>query len=261
MYKNPVADQVKTKTMDYKINNSSGLIVMFSIITVFAWSTGLSQSNVVNKYGLFVVNDVKLLQSEIVADSNKKMEDVKMAIPTLSLDLKYMTVHNFMHQRLYPFLQTTYARLPAINALKKVVAELKTQNLTLKIFDAYRPYSITEKMWEAVKDSRYAANPATGSGHNRGIAIDLTLINLNTKKELAMGTGFDNFSDTAHTDFTELPDSILQNRHLLVTVMEKYGFKSLRTEWWHYSLSDANNYELLNVSFDNLKALNKKKKH
>jgi D-alanyl-D-alanine dipeptidase len=247
--------------MDYKINNSSGLIVMFSIITVFAWSTGLAQSNVVNKYGLFVVNDVKLLQTEIAADSNKKMVDVKMAIPTLSLDLKYTTIHNFMHQSLYPYLQTTYVRLPVINALKKIVAELNTQKLTLKIFDAYRPYSITEKMWEAVKDSRYAADPATGSGHNRGVAVDLTLINLDTKKELAMGTGFDNFSDTAHTDFTELPDSILRNRRLLVIVMEKYGFKSLRTEWWHYSLPDASNYEILNVSFENLKALNKKKKY
>lgn len=240
------------------MNNSQGLIVIFSIILVFAWSTGLAQSNVVNKYGLFIVNDIKLLQSEIAADSNKKMEDVKKAIPALSLDLKYASRQNFMHRRLYPFLQTTYLRLPAVNALRKVVEELQAKNLTIKIFDAYRPYSVTEEMWEAVKDSRYAADPSTGSGHNRGIAVDLTLINLDTKKELPMGTGFDNFSDTAHTDFMELPDSVLQNRRLLVTVMAKYGFKSLRTEWWHFSLPDASSYELLNIPFDDLKKMNKK---
>ena len=247
--------------MCYKINSSQKLIVVFSIIIFFAWSTGLAQSNVVNKYGLFVVNDVKILQSEIAADSNKKMADIKKAIPSIALDLKYSTTGNFMHRRLYPSLHTTYARLAVKDALQKVVAELRDQNLTIKIFDAYRPYSVTEEMWEAVKDSRYAADLATGSGHNRGVAVDLTLINLNAKTELAMGTGFDNFSDTAHTDFTELPDSVLQNRRLLITIMEKYGFKSLRTEWWHFSLPDANTYELLNLSFDDLKRMNSSKKY
>lgn len=94
-----------------------------------------------------------------------------------------------------------------------------------------------------------------GSGHNRGIAVDLTTVNLRTKKELNMGTGFDNFSDTAHQDFTGLPAKILQNMLLLKTVMEKYGFVSLDTEWWHFSLPDANNYELLNIPFDNIKKL------
>jgi D-alanyl-D-alanine dipeptidase len=163
-----------------------------------------------------------------------------------------------MHQKIYPSLHTTYLRLPAAKALKKIVAELKNENLSVKIFDAYRPYSVTEKMWEIVKDNRYAADPAKGSGHNRGVAVDLTLIDLHTKKELPMGTGFDNFSDSAHTDFIELPDSVLQNRRLLKTVMEKYGFKSLDTEWWHFSLPGANAYELLDVPFDDLKKLTKK---
>ena len=111
-------------------------------------------------------------------------------------------------------------------------------------------------MWEVVKDSRYAADPAKGSGHNRG-----TSVNLQTKKELDMGTGFDNFSDSAHQDFNILPVVILQNRNLLKTIMEKYGFISLDTEWWHFSLPDANNYELLNMPFDALKKLNESEKY
>ena len=241
--------------MIFNINNSLKKLALFSTIIFLIRTDVLSQSNVGNKYGLFVVNDVKVLQSEIAADSNKQMLNVKKIIPSLLLDLKYTTEHNFMHRRLYPFLHTTYLRLPAVKALKKVVNELKNKNLTIKIFDVYRPYEITEEMWEAVKDSRYAADPSKGSGHNRGIAVDLTLINLSTKKELPMGTGFDNYSDKAHIDFTELPYDVLQNRALLKNIMEKYGFVSLDTEWWHFSLPDANSYELLNVSFDELKNL------
>ena len=233
------------------------MTVLLLLIFFFAVTNLLAQSNVANKYGLFVVNDIKLLQQEIVADSNKKLVDLRKAVPALVIDLRYASRHNFMHRKLYPPLHTTYLRLPAANALQKVEAELETHRLTLKIFDAYRPYSVTEEMWEAVKDSRYAADPSRGSGHNRGIAVDLTLMNLHTKKELPMGTGFDNFSDTAHQDFTELPADILKNRRLLQTVMEKYGFISLDTEWWHFSLPNANTFELLNVSFGDLKKLNR----
>jgi len=116
-------------------------------------------------------------------------------------------------------------------------------------------------MWEPIKDDRYVADPKKGSGHNRGIAIDLTIIDLKTGEELPMGTGYDNFTDTAHVDFNALPSIILQNRSLLKTTMEKYGFISLDTEWWHFSLPDANNYELLNIPFDALKKLNESKKY
>ncbi|HEY5463260.1 MAG TPA: hypothetical protein VIJ95_08385 [Hanamia sp.] len=73
-------------------------------------------------------------------------------------------------------------------------------------------------MWEKVKDDRYAADPSKGGGHNRGTAVNLTLIDLNTKKELPMGTGFDNFSDTVHIDFMNLPKDVLNNRNILAVV-------------------------------------------
>lgn len=247
--------------MIYKVNNPLKFLLLFSIIFHFLDTSILAQSNVGNKYGLNVIDDVKLLQSEIANDSNKKMIDIKKAIPSLIIDLRYSTTNNFMHRRLYPFLLTTYLRLAAVNALKEVAIALKHKNLAIEIFDAYRPYAVTEQLWETVKDSRYAADPSKGSGHNRGTAVDLTIVNLRTKKELNMGTGFDNFSDTAHQDFTGLPAKILQNRLLLKTVMEKYGFVSLDTEWWHFSLPDANNYELLNISFDALKKINRAQKN
>ena len=247
--------------MLYKIINSPKRVLVVSIIFNFAELTATAQSNIGNKYGLNIVDNAKILQTEIVKDSNNKMIDLKKAIPSLIIDLRYTTTNNFMHRPLYPSLHTTYLRLAAVNALKKVVIALNNKNLTLKIFDAYRPYAVTEEMWEVVKDSRYAADPANGSGHNRGTSVDLTLVNIRSKKELDMGTGFDNFSDTAHQDFSALPTTVLQNRILLKTTMEKYGFVSLDTEWWHFSLSDAKNYELLNIPFDELKKLNDNEKY
>jgi D-alanyl-D-alanine dipeptidase len=241
--------------MVYRIVHSLTPIRMVSILFCFAAHTVLAQSNIGNKYGLVVIDDANILKNEIAADSGKKMADLKKAIPSLALDLKYAGIDNFMHRRLYPPVETTYLRLTAVNALKKAVIALRSRNLALKVFDAYRPYAITEAMWECVRDSRYAADPSKGSGHNRGIAIDLTLVEANTGNELDMGTGFDNFSDSAHGDFTALPPKVLANRRLLLTAMQAAGFVPLNTEWWHFSLPDAAHYELLDLSFDDLKIL------
>jgi len=225
----------------------------------FAVSNHLSaQSKILNKYGLFIVNNTKILQKEILLDSSNQMVNIQKFIPGVILDLKYATTDNFMHEKLYPHITTTFLRKPAAEDLKKVVQELKKENLGIKIFDAYRPYSITEKMWEEVKDDRYAADPSKGSGHNRGAAVDLTLIDLTTKEELPMGTGFDNFTDSAHSDFNNLPQQILQNRNTLKKVMEKYGFRQLTTEWWHFYLPESSRYELLDISFSDLKKMDKK---
>ncbi len=228
---------------------------MIVLSNFMGWKIVSAQSKITNKYGLTVINSTKILQKEIGEDSTNKMIDIKKFIPSIRLDLKYATVDNFMHQKLYPPTQTTFLRKPAAENLKKIVNELKKQNLSLKIFDAYRPYSVTEQMWEKVKDDRYAADPSKGSGHNRGAAVDLTLIDLTTGKELPMGTGFDNFSDTAHPDFTALPAEILRNRNLLKAIMERYGFKQLSTEWWHFYLPNSSSFELLDIPFTDLKKL------
>jgi len=193
-------------------------------------------------------------KAQIKKDSVKRMIELKSFIPGIVYDLRYATVKNFMHRLMYPENTTvTFLRLPAAVALQKVQKELIENGLGLKIFDAYRPYSVTVRFWELVHDERYVANPSKGSGHNRGIAVDLTIINLKTREELDMGTGFDNFTDTAHQSFTDLPEEILQNRGLLRSTMEKYGFKALETEWWHFSLINGSKFEILDIDFKKLK--------
>ncbi|MGN6196577.1 MAG: M15 family metallopeptidase [Ginsengibacter sp.] len=241
----------------YKIKYWQRISLVLFISNLVAFNVA-AQSKIVNKYGLTVINNIKVLQNEIANDPSMQMISLREYIPDIYLDLKYATTDNFMHEKLYAPIYTTFLRKPGADALRSVVAELKKQNLTVKIFDAYRPYSITEKMWEKVKDDRYAADPSKGSGHNRGAAVDLTLIDLKTKKELPMGTGFDNFTDTAHSDFAQLPESILSNRNLLKSVMEKYGFKQLSTEWWHFYLPNSSTFELLDIRFADLKKMDKK---
>lgn len=183
------------------------------------------------------------------------MIELREMIPDLVYDFPYATKNNFTGSQLYRDSSMTFVRLPVAKALLEVQKELRVQGYGLKIYDAYRPYSVTKKMWDLVKDERYVADPAKGSGHNRGLAIDLTIIDLRTQKEIDMGTRFDNFTDTAHHAFKDLPLLVLNNRLLLRRLMEKQGFKALETEWWHYSWPNNRNYDVLDIDFKKLKAL------
>jgi zinc D-Ala-D-Ala dipeptidase len=228
------------------------VFLLTSVTAAAQLARKVKMDTVLNKYGLWVIQSASQLQKMAIKNPAKQMVDVKKAIPNLVLDLRYTGTNNFMHQKLYPTITTTYLRKPAADSLAIIQQQLNTMGFGLKIFDAYRPYSVTEKMWEPVKDDRYAANPKFGSGHNRGVAVDLTIINTTNSEELDMGTGFDNFSDTAHHAFTNLPEAVLQNRLLLKKIMEQHGFKALDTEWWHYYLSNAKEFELLDIDFKKL---------
>jgi D-alanyl-D-alanine dipeptidase len=199
-----------------------------------------------------VIKEYARYKRSLKNDSLKKMVELKTIVPNIEYDLRYATTNNFMHQQVYKKSGNTFLRLVVARALARVQQELNEKNLSLKIWDAYRPYSVTEKMWEMIKDERYVADPKKGSGHNRGIAVDLTIIDKTTGKELGMGTGFDNFTDTAHQNFKDLPPGILNNRALLKTVMEKNGFVALETEWWHFFWNNPN-FELLDIDPEKFK--------
>lgn len=209
-----------------------------------------------SSYGVKYLGTEKAYKQSLTKDELKKMLELKHLIPAVVYDLRYATASNFVKQAVYPVgTNSTFLRMPAAQALKKIQAELQVKGLGLKIFDAYRPYSVTVKFWELVKDERYVANPTKASGHNRGLAVDLTIIHLKTGVELEMGTGFDQFTDTAHHSFTQLSPTVLQNRKLLKEVMLKHGFNLLETEWWHYYWPNDRNYEVLDLDFKKLKKL------
>jgi len=231
------------------------ITLVLTLILIPVFST-LAQGISLNQYGLAVIKDRQIYENSVAGDSLKRMAELKSMVPRLVYELKYASKDNFMHTRMYPArTRNTFMRLQAAKALQRAQDMLNKQGYGLKIWDAYRPYSVTEKFWEMVKDERYVANPAKGSGHNRGIAVDLTIIELATGKELNMGTGFDNFTDTAHHVFTQLAPQVLANRKLLKETMEACGFVAFESEWWHYSLPDPTRYDILDLSFSELKGL------
>jgi D-alanyl-D-alanine dipeptidase len=186
-------------------------------------------------------------------DSLLAMIELKSLIPDLQYDLRYASKNNFTGKRMYPKnTQTTYLRRQPAFALTKVAAELRGKGLGIKIWDAYRPYRTTVRFWELIHDERFVANPSKGSGHNRGTAVDLTLVDLTTGKELEMPTPFDDFSPNAFHAAKNIDDLRIKNRMLLRKIMEKYGFVPLETEWWHYSWPGASAYDVLDLSFKTL---------
>lgn len=152
-------------------------------------------------------------------------------------DMRYATENNFLKEKVYEC-AACYMRVKTAKALLKANAELMDKGYKIKFFDCYRPRSVQYKMWAIVSNPQYVANPKKGSIHNRGGAVDITLVTLGGR-ELDMGTDFDFFGRKAYHDNYDLPQEVLDNRKLLKETMEKQGFLSVRSEWWHYNLSAA----------------------
>lgn len=202
-----------------------------------------------NRYGLRVVPDRATYERLAQNDPDKRLVDLaSLGIP---LDVRYATANNFMKRQLYPVAKA-YLRAPAARALAAVRDELATRGIGIKVFDGYRPYRVTEAMWEPIRNPDYVADPAKGSRHNRGAAVDLTLIDLKTGAELPMPTGYDDFTERAAHAFTDLPPEALANRALLRDVMSKHGFDPLPSEWWHFDFRGWERFELMDVPLEAL---------
>jgi len=174
--------------------------------------------------------------------------DISTINPRIILDIRYATTNNFTKQKIYDS-PKCYARKHVALKLDAVQKELEKQvpRLGLKIWDVYRPLSAQKKMWAVMPDQRYVMPPEKGSRHNRGCAVDLTLVDKNGN-ELEMPTEFDTFTKQAHRDYMDLPSHVIKNRQLLEDVMVKHGFVGMPTEWWHFDDVDWKKYDLLDIS-------------
>jgi zinc D-Ala-D-Ala dipeptidase len=165
--------------------------------------------------------------------SSKDFTDIESLDKSIKLDIRYATTDNFTKAQIYDCAKC-YLRPEAAEAIAKAHKDLQKQGLGLKMFDCYRPRPYQQRLWDKVPNPDYVTPPAKGSMHGRGAAVDLTIVDKNGK-ELDMGTPYDFFGEKAHYDYTNLPEKVLQNRKLLRNTLEKYGFKGIRTEWWHLS--------------------------
>ena len=226
--------------------------LIIHVLSCFIFTSVISQNLPMNTSGLPIIRTDTIFDESLLNHPEKKMVSLAQ-IPGIILDLRYATTNNFLHKSLYPEnIKNSFLRKPAFQALANVAKDFMRRGLVIVIFDAYRPYSVTVEIWNSVKDERYAANPAKGSGHNRGVAVDLTLADAVTHQLLPMPTDFDNFSDSARQDFNSTDAKRMANRNLLRQIMEKYGFLSLSTEWWHFSWPQSENFEVLDLGFEEL---------
>lgn len=204
-----------------------------------------------NQYGLNIIQNFDRYKS--IADKNpdKAFVDFETYIPGVVLDIRYATKNNFTKQKIYDS-PRAFARKPVAEALKDIQVQLNEKGLGLKVFDAYRPYSATVKLYEAYPDTNFVAAPWNGSRHNRGCAVDVILVDLESGEQLPMPTPFDDFTEKAAPSYMQLPDSIITNRQVLIDVMTQNGFSTYPYEWWHFDYKDWENYNLMDLSFEEL---------
>jgi D-alanyl-D-alanine dipeptidase len=204
-----------------------------------------------NPYGLAIISNKQDYRKSVLKNPDKALVDIKKAVPGVVLDIRYATRNNFMKQVMYPSARA-FARKPVVEQLKKIQSELKKKGYGLKIYDAYRPYTITVAFYQKASDKNFVAHPKSGSRHNRGCAVDLSIIYLKSGKEVPMPTPYDSFSAAAAADYQELTPAIKKNRDFLISVMQKHGFRVMYNEWWHYDFKDWEQYELMDIPFQQL---------
>jgi D-alanyl-D-alanine dipeptidase len=179
--------------------------------------------------------------------------EVNTLDPTIRLDVRYATADNFVHRAVYP-LAKAYLQRPAAEALVKAHQRLRPLGYGLLIFDGYRPWSVTRLFWNSVTEDKrlFVADPAQGSRHNRGCAVDLSLYDLATGKEVVMTSAYDEMNEKAYPDYIGGSAESRRLRDLLRHTMEQEGFSVYPTEWWHFDYRDWREYQILDLPFEAL---------
>ncbi len=202
------------------------------------------------KYGLKPTLYADYMNS-LPATPQNELVNLEKFIPQLVLDIRYATANNFTREKIYS-LAKAYARKPVAEALLRAQTEFKKHGVCIKVFDAYRPYSATVTFYEVYRDTTYVASPYRGSRHNRGCAIDMTLIDLKSGKELSMPTEYDSFRKEAWPTTPVSDPVIKKNRDLIILIMSKHGFKVNSSEWWHFDFIGWKKFDVLDISFEEL---------
>lgn len=202
-------------------------------------------------YGL---NPTKIdaYKNSLKANPDNALIDLEKFIPNIVLDVRYATTNNFTNAKIYN-LPKAYSRKPVAVALKKAQEEFNKLGYGIKVYDGYRPYSATVKFYEVMKgDTMYVASPYKGSKHNRGCALDITLVDLKSKQELKMPTAWDTASKESWADAPVSDPIVAKNRATLISIMEKNGFKVYTAEWWHFDFVGWQKFDVMDIDFEEL---------
>jgi zinc D-Ala-D-Ala dipeptidase len=217
----------KNKFMLRQINFIAGLTLFLSACSLHKDTLSFKTQMPLSDTAQYKIETAEEIEIENGFDELISLES------SIKIDIKYATTDNFVKEKMYNC-GKCFLRPEVAAAIVKAQKQLQKKGYGLKMFDCYRPRPFQQKLWNKVPDDRYVTNPKKGSMHNRGAAVDLTLVDKNGK-ELDMGTPFDFFGEKAYQTCTDLPKNIIENRKLLNQTLESVGFKTIRTEWWHFS--------------------------
>ena len=187
-------------------------------------------------------------QLEFTGMNEDDFIDLREVSHRFEYDMRYAVSNNFLKQKVYPCARCVL-RVKTAKSLIKAASALQSLGYKILLFDCYRPQSVQYEMWKILPDAKYVANPDKGSMHNRGGAVDISLIT-EDGQVLDMGTDFDHFGEQAHRNYEHLTSAQAKNRKILDEAMFEAGFEGISTEWWHFNLPDARTYPLANFQFD-----------
>src|SRR5437867_12858468 len=195
-----------------------------------------------DKMSVLLVAGVAVLVSTD-ANASGPFVDVRSVDPTITVELRYAGSNNFLGHSLYPVGTRALARPEVASALAVAQSVLRRYQYGLKIWDAYRPAAVQAKLWEALRNSDYVANPEIGVGslHSWGVAIDATLVDA-WNRPVRMPTDFDDFTPAAMWRYLGPSPEVSAHVHMLQYAMHKAGFWGMRTEWWHFTIADWKKY-------------------
>ena len=187
------------------------------------------------------------------AERNSDLVELTTLDPTIRLDIRYATKDNFLGEPVYTQ-PRAFLQRPAAEALVRAHQALKSQGYGLLVHDGYRPWYVTKMFWDATPADKheFVADPAEGSKHNRGCAVDLTLYELKARQAVQMPSVYDEMSPRAYADYAGGTPRQRELRALLRKAMEAEGFTVLPEEWWHFDYRDWQAYAVQNVAFENL---------
>ena len=204
---------------------------------------------------IFIVlfNTMPILAKEDIIRKTELVEVVKLD-PALKLDIRYATKNNFLNRPIYKVAKA-FLQKPVAEDLIKANKELSKDGYGLLIFDGYRPWSITKLFWDETSHEKrkFVADPKIGSIHNRGCAVDLTLYDLNSGKEIKMPSEYDTFSEAAYPSYMGGTVEERLKRDYLIKQMQKHNFNVYEYEWWHFNHNDCDKYEILDIKLEDIK--------
>ena len=226
-------------------------LIVYAIL--FLISSGLFGQE---KKSVVVINDTSKYLEQVRENPNNELLDLEDFIPGLKLDIRFATINNIVGEKIYAS-PKAFVRKPMAVSLEIIQEALNRRGFGLVIYDAYRPFSIVEKIDEQMKNPADEALLENSVKHSRGASVDVSLFNLATGEEVQMPSGYCQKIEATNTNYQDLPDNVLENREILIQVMQQHGFRVNPNQWWHFDFMGWQAFELMDLSFEEIENMNK----